>query len=167
LAADQSLKPDPGRKGSYYRRIEDIQRAIDELQAGQLPDAPKFLAYFFGCEKLAQGIVGINLGRAAVDQYRSSNPLGLTEIKAAAVALNLKIAANDLDDLFADYRQRSPTGGNPSARVLRNTLSHDFGPWHVQLLGKHAPALIPKMVAFLGCAQDVLKHLENNYAHVP
>ena len=163
---DSSFKPDPGRKGSYYRRIEDIQRALDELRAAQLPDAPKFLAYFFGCEKLAQGIVGIHLGRAAADQYRSSNRLRLPEIRAAAAALKLPVTPSDLDDLFADHQIRPLLGSNPSARVLRNTLSHDFGPWHVQLLKTQAPMLLPKMLAFLGCDHDVLAYLKSNYAHV-
>jgi hypothetical protein len=132
-----------------------------------LPDAPKFLAYFFGCEKLAQGIVGIHLGRAAVDQYRSSNRLQPAQIKAAAAALNLGVNPDDLDDLFADYQTRSLLGGNPSARVLRNTLSHDFGPWHVQLLKTRAPMLLPKMLAFLGCAGAVLVYLKTNYEHIP
>jgi len=163
---DPSFKPDPGRKGSYYRRIEDIQRALDELQAAQLPDAPKFLTYFFGCEKLAQGIVGIHLGRAATAQYRPSVRLGLAEIKAAAAALKLAVNPPDLDDLFADHQMRSLLGGNPSARVLRNTLSHDFGPSNVKLVKAHTPTLLPKMLSFLGCTKTVLAHLQAHYGHV-
>lgn len=56
---DPSLKPDPTRKGSFYRRIEDIDRALKTLGVPSLPAAPKFVAYFFASEKLAHGVVGI------------------------------------------------------------------------------------------------------------
>jgi hypothetical protein len=59
---DPSLKPDPDLKGSYYRRIEDIERAFKKMEADRLPTASRFLVLYFGCEKLAQGIVGVANG---------------------------------------------------------------------------------------------------------
>jgi hypothetical protein len=41
---DAPLKPDPTRKGSYYRRIEDIGRAFDALGVAILAPALKFVA---------------------------------------------------------------------------------------------------------------------------
>ena len=38
-----SLKPDPDLPGSYYRRIEDIERAFKKLDVDNLPIAAKFL----------------------------------------------------------------------------------------------------------------------------
>ena len=82
---DASLKPDPMRKGSYYRRIEDIGRALDKLGVADLPPAPKFVAYYFGCEKLAHGGVGIVSSRPAVCEYHHRNPLKLNDIRARPV----------------------------------------------------------------------------------
>ena len=38
---------------------------------------------------------------------------------------------------------------------------------HVQLLKTRAPMLLPKMLAFLGCAGAVLVYLKSNYEHIP
>jgi hypothetical protein len=54
---DPSLKPDATRKGSYYRRIEDIGRALDAAGVPGLPPAPKFVVYFFASEKVVAGLI--------------------------------------------------------------------------------------------------------------
>src|SRR5258705_606366 len=57
-------------------------------------------------------------------------------------------------------------GGNvtgfTSARLLRNKFGHDFGPTNVGRMFEHA-FLIPKKVAFLGCRENVLAYLKQNF----
>jgi hypothetical protein len=55
-----SLKALPKLKGGYYRRIKDIPRALDEIRLKELPEVIQFLILFFGCEKLALGMMGVN-----------------------------------------------------------------------------------------------------------
>jgi hypothetical protein len=163
------LKPDPTRKGSYYRRIEDIGRALDTLGVATLPPAPKFVAYFFGCEKLAHGIVGIVAARPAVRQYHHRNGLKLNDIKRAASTMKLHIPASELGWIFADINEQHLLAGGlalASARVLRNNLTHDFGPTNAEKLVRSAPVLIRMMERFLNCTNDVLAHLRANFAHV-
>jgi hypothetical protein len=165
---DGSLKPDPDRKGSYYRRIEDIERALRKLDVSRLPPAMQFVTYIFACEKLAHGLVGINLQRAATLQYSHRTKLSLAEIKTAAAAMNLSIPPADLVSLFADHNEQQLllVGVSTSARLLRNRLAHDFGPTNAGNLADHAAAFIPKMTAFLGCAQEILAYQRANLAHV-
>lgn len=74
------------------------------------------------------------------------------QVQAAAVALCLSISQVDVDWLF--------NGSKPSsAKSLRDTLIHDFGPTHVDLITAHASVHDPRMTAFLTCSADVLKHL--------
>lgn len=169
---DPSLKPDPNRKGSYYRRIEDVKRALDSLGADYLSDALQFLAYYFGCEKLARGIVGIHLQWPAMKAYHHRTSLRLDEIKAAAAALGLLVAQDDLEWLFADFQQQSllrpsTPDWNSSARVLRNTLGHDFGPSNVAKITIHAPFHNPKMRLFLGCVGQVLEYQRIHFVGIP
>ncbi len=165
---DPSLKPDPLRKCSYYRRIEDIERALQELEVTRLPIATQFITYFFACEKLAQGVVGILQQLPADRQYRQK--LRLAQIKNAASLMNLPIQTADLDWLFADVNEQrlliAPKGERYSARFLRNRLSHDFGPWNAKDLIEHAPAHIPRMKSFLACTPAVLAFNKANFGHV-
>lgn len=165
---DPSLKPDPGRKGSYYRRIEDIQRALKVLGVPSLPPGPQFLAYYFGCEKLAHGIIGIHATRPASDEFGHKTRLRLADIKIAAQAMGLPIGVNDLNWLFADHGEQHllQTQGS-SARVLRNSLTHDFGPTNAQHLISAASTHLSRMLTFLGCTRHVLTFLHTNFAHVP
>ena len=172
MPADQSLKPDPKRKGSYYRRIEDIYRALKVLDADKLPTVAQFVTYFFGCEKLAHGIVGIHSRSPANTAYRHGTHLKLCKIKSAARALNLSIADNYLDYLFADYTEQGVLRGydpqhTKSARVLRNTLVHDFGPSNANKVSLHAKFLVPKMTVFLDGSKEVLAYLKQHFGGVP
>lgn len=145
---DPSFKPDPQRKGFYYRRIEDIDRALKKLEAASLPKAVQFVTYYFACEKLARGIVGIYLQRPATKAYHHRTPLKLDEIKSAVVVLGLSISSDDLGYLFADSSEQHllfASQCNSSARVLRNKFGHDFGPSNVEQILNHADFLIPKM----------------------
>ena len=169
---DPSLKPDPKRKGSYYRRIEDIDRALKALDADNLPTVAQFATYFFGCEKLAHGIVGIASPSPASTAYSHRTRLELGKVKSAARALNLSIADNDLDYLFAEATEQGVLRGydpqhTKSARVLRNTLVHDFGPSNANQVSSHAGFLVPKMTTFLDCAKEVLAYLKQNFSGVP
>ncbi len=104
--SDPSLKPDAARKGSYYRRIENIGRALNKLGVPSLPPAPQFIASFFACQKLAHGIVGIVAARPATSEYHPRNSIRLNDIKSSAAAMNLRISATELDWIFADYKEQ-------------------------------------------------------------
>jgi hypothetical protein len=160
---DPSLRPDPNAGGSYYRRIEDINRALAALGVQRLPDVIKFLGYYFGCEKLARGIVGIHLRHPARHAYDHRQYLCLTKVEHAAVGLALSIPTDDLCYLFADFKDLAKLRAlNPphdkSARLLRNKVGHDLGPTNVKHVAKRAAFFIPKMTAFLGCISQVLAY---------
>jgi hypothetical protein len=85
-----ALKPDPDLKGTYYRRIEDIERAFDKMDADGLPTAARFLVRYFGCEKLAQGIVGVAKGCPPGKVYgRGNSPPGPNQISHDKTKLDL------------------------------------------------------------------------------
>ena len=169
---DPSLKPDPGRKGSYYRRFEDISRALIALGVDRLPATIQFVTYYFGCEKLARGIVGVHLRLPAHQAYHHRRPLRLTEIEKAAADISLSFSGPDLQALFADFNEQHLIGGVlpgslASARHARNTLIHDLGPSNVARLAAHAQPHIPKMRAFLGCVGEVLEYQKDHFSGIP
>jgi hypothetical protein len=168
---DPSLKPDPLRKGSYYRRLEDVPRALESLESNGLSPAMRFFIHYFGCEKIARGIVGIHARLPAKDAYHHKKALKLELVKAAAGSLGLSIPHQDLDWLFADFNeQHILRSSNPdwtnSARYLRNNLTHDFGPSNVARVSRHAPLLNPKLDMFLSCVPDILKYQRLHFAGV-
>jgi hypothetical protein len=162
---DPSLAPDADRKGSYYRRIEDIQRALDTdaLRVGALPPGVQFLAYYFGCEKLARAIVGIHKKWPASVAFSHYTRLHLREIQEAAGALGLSVAKDDLQSLFGGAGNDVADSKQPTARALRNRLIHDLGPTHMTQLAEHARSHNPKMKTFLRCAKQVLKYQEMKF----
>jgi hypothetical protein len=154
-----SFDPDPDLKGSYYRRIEDIPRALKKFEVSKLPpNSPaQFVPYYFGAAKLATAIVGIKKREPASDAFdpkrRFVDP---RDIRRAARMMNLRIPVPDLDVLF-----KTQTGSNPStAREMRRRLFHDFGPTNVSHIRQHAPQLIPIMVRFIDDIDLVLAHLQ-------
>ena len=167
-----SLKPDPLRKGSYHRRLEDVARVLQSLQGGGLPSPMRFFVDYFGCEKIARGLVGIHARLPATKAYHHKKSLSLTEIQAAAVALTLPVSASDLHWLFADFNeqhllQTSTPGVSNSARYLRNKVTHDFGPSHIALVVAHAPFLNPKLQAFLACVPAILAYQRCHFSNIP
>jgi hypothetical protein len=169
--SDPSLKPDPRRKGSYYRRIEDIGLALRKLQIDERSETISFLVYYFGCEKLARGIVGIHSRLPAKTAYHHRKPLRLEEIKVAAAALDLAISKEELDWLFADFNQQNllrstHSDWTASARHLRNILSHDFGPSNVARIAEHAPFHNPRMKSFLECVPQILAYQKLHFSEV-
>jgi len=167
---DPSLKPDPRRKGSYYRRIEDIARALESLKSDKLSETMLFLVLYFGCEKIARGLIGIHRRRSATDAYRPGARIQLKDIKASVAGLGLSVLEEDLDWLFASDRQqgllRQTSELTNSARHLRNNLTHDFGPTNVARIAKHAPFLNPKMKSFLGCVPEILAYQRAHFSKV-
>lgn len=169
---DPSLKPDPLRKGTYYRRIEDVARALGNLQDGGIPAPMRFFVDYFGCEKIARGLIGINKRWPATKAYHHNTILSLCDIQSAASALALPISAGDLVWLFADFNQQhllktSMPGISKSARYLRNKVTHDFGPSNVALVANHAPFLNPKLQAFLACAPVILAYQREHFYNIP
>ena len=157
-ALDVSFDPDPDLKGSYRRRIEDIPRALDKFEVTALPANSRalFVAYYFGVEKLAKAVVGINTAQLAEDAFHRRVPVKLPETKSAAHDMRLKISEPELDALFEpQWHLKQPS----SAITIRNRLGHDFGPTQVCHIHKHAPRLIPIMVRFIEDIHRVVVHL--------
>ena len=148
----------------YRRRIRDIRPALRKLGIESVKsEAIKFLAYYFGCQKLAYGIVGIKLQLTAERAY-CRKPLRLTELQDASG--ELPIGEDDLCYLFATKDKKDtakfqalPDMIDMSARLWRNELLHNFGPWNVKHVARRAKFFIPKMSAFLACDKQVLDHL--------
>lgn len=169
---DSSLKPDARRKGSYYRRLQDIERGLSSLESKGLSETMRFFVYYFGCEKIARGLVGIRARLPATTAYRPGKHPKFESVKAAAVALGLGVPQQDIDWLFADHDQQGllhPPNleWTNSARCLRNAVIHDFGPSNIARVTKHAPLLNPKLDAFLGCVPAILKYQRLHFAGVP
>jgi hypothetical protein len=169
---DPSLKPDPLRKGSYYRRIEDVARGLLSLQSDGLPAPVRFFVDYFGCEKIARGLIGIHGLLPATKAYHHRKSFKLVEVQAAAAALGLPVSVDDLQWLFADFDEQhllkaSTPNVSKSARCLRNKLTHDFGPSHVALVVAHAPFLNPKLQAFLACVPAILAYQRGHFASIP
>ena len=163
MALDWSFEPDPQMKGTYYRRLQDIPRALARFEVMALPpnSAAQFVPYFFGAEKMAKAIVGINGDQPAEDAFRPSVRVKLPDTKSAAHAMKLKVSMAELDALFEHQGQlKRPS----SAITIRNRLFHDFGPTQVRHVREHAPQLIPIMVKFIGDVDRVLKHLRKRWA---
>lgn len=167
---DPSLKPDPLRKGSYYRRIADVARGLESLQVKGLSDTMRFFAYYFGCEKIARGLLGIHARCPATAAYHHKQGLKLNDIKAAAAAVGLNISQQDLDWLFADFNEqhilKTTSSCTNSARYLRNLVTHDFGPSNVARVAKHAPFHNPRMEAFLSCVPAIFEYQKLHFAGV-
>lgn len=167
---DASLKPDPNRKGSYYRRIEDVARALDSLETGKVSATLRFFVYYFGCEKIARALVGIHTQRPATEVYHHRHSLKLGDIKAAATKIGVPVSSQDLDWIFADFNeqhllQATSTWTN-SARYLRNNATHDFGPSNVARVTSHAPFHNPKMEAVLASVPKILDYQRRHFAGV-
>jgi hypothetical protein len=149
------LKPDGGKKGSYFRRIDDIKKGLQKIDASKLPSGGRFLFLYYGCEKLGKGIVGIHEKWKAEAAYEMT--LELSELKSAVKALNLPTTDAELDNLFLSSK-------NTSARYWRNKIVHDFGPSNVANVLKNSVALNRQMHDFLdGCTPAILKYLKTNY----
>jgi len=154
-ALDTSFTPNHRAKGSYYRRIEDIDRALALFEVQKLPPAAQCLIYYFACEKLARAIVGIHERWTARTAYERQ--LRAPQLRAAGQALRLPVDPETIESLFGE-RPTSPK----SARLLRHELIHDFGPTHARDLVERAPVYIPRMKAFLACSADVLSYLKRD-----
>ena len=164
-----SLKPDGRQKGTYFRRIADIPVALERLGARALPPVPRYLALYFGCEKLAKAVVGIEQRAHANNAYEAK--MKLAAVKSAVAALSLPANVAQLEWLFAGKTEQTHLQGrtallNASARVLRDKLVHDFGPTNVDRIAAHARFHLPMMEAFLGLHPRVLSHLEQHFQHV-
>ena len=163
MTLDPSFEPDPDLGGSYYRRLEDIQRALTKFEVTALPaNSPaQFVAYYFGAEKLAKAIVGINDKQPAAIAFHHRVGVRLLETKSAARNMMLSISEADLDALF-EHQSRLPQPS--SAITIRNRLFHDFGPTQVCHIRQQAPRLTPIMIKFIGDVDAVLKHLRAMWA---
>jgi hypothetical protein len=154
---DWSFRPDPKVKGSYYRWIADIPRALAEFEVRKLPPSSpaQFVTYYFGAEKLAKAIAGI-AGLVPADKAFEYVAVDPKKVKAAAGLMRLHTSGAAINALFLrDKQAKQPD----TACEIRNRLFHDFGPTQVCHVRQHAPRLIPLMVGFIGDVDNVLAYL--------
>jgi sensor histidine kinase regulating citrate/malate metabolism len=155
--------PDQSVAKTYWRSIKDIDKAVDELRTSiRQQSTLDFLAYFFGCEKLAVAIVGMSQGLDATqaeEKFRRQKP-NLDQIKAAVIALRIPFPPGDLPYLFANDDQQKLLDTQISARGLRNKVVHQFGPSNLKALAKY-PTIISKMKQFHRCSNHVLDYARN------
>jgi len=155
-----TLKPAGGNKykGTYFRRLEDIQRGLRVIDASRMPSGGRFLFLYYGCEKLGKGIVGIHKTWAADDAYDQS--LHLSELRLAVCGLRLDISDAELNALFV-------SNDKTTARYWRNEIVHNFGPWNVKTIIKHSATLNKQMHDFLEShTSSVLDFLKRTYGHL-
>ena len=152
----QSLKALPKLKGGYYRRIKDIDRALEreELDFHNLPQVAQFLFLFFGCEKLALAIMGIDARYASEDAYGKGKFALLPELQSAAIAMSISIKPAELDAIFGP--------ADTSARELRHKIVHDFGPSNVKKAHAHRKPLMTTMRKFLDCIEEIHEYQRKN-----
>ncbi len=131
-----SLKPDSELKDSYYRRLRDVARGLDKLEIGRASPTIRFFGYYFGCEKIARGIVEIYKQWDADKAYSHKTQLKLNQIRKAADAIGLNFPLEDIEWIFADHDEQKklvPTSDcKYSARHLRNRATHEIGPSNVE-----------------------------------
>jgi hypothetical protein len=155
--------PDQNLAKTYWRPIKDIDKAVDELRTSiRQQSTLDFLAYYFGCEKLAVAIVGMCEGldaSQAEEKFRSHKP-NLEQIKAAAAVLGIPFPPGDLPYLFANDDQQKSLDTQISARGLRNKVVHQFGPSNLKELADY-PKIISKMKQFHQCSNHVLDYARN------
>jgi hypothetical protein len=153
----QSLKALPKLKGGYYRRIKDIDRALEapELNFQNLPSVVQFLFLFFGCEKLALALVGIDARHASDDAYGRGKFVLLSKLQTAAKAMGISITPLELDSIFGS--------ADSSARELRNKIVHDLGPTNVKAAHAHCKSHIRTLKKFLDCIEDIHDYQRKNF----
>jgi hypothetical protein len=153
----QSLKALPKLKGGYYRRIKDIERALERPELGfdKLSPVGQFLFLFFGCEKLGLAIMGLDARYACEDAYGKGKFVLLPELKAATTAMKLSIRAPDIEAIFGNSKT--------SARELRHSLVHDLGPSNIKNVGSHCARNIPAMKKFIACIEEVHDFQRKNF----
>jgi hypothetical protein len=148
-------------KGTYFRRINDIELALDKFGADQLSAPAKFVAYYWGCEKLGKAIVGIACERPASDQFPEDMPgpsINNVLVQKKLSKLNIQFDIERLRLLFEPQKNAlKPT----SAMRIRNRLFHDFGPTQVQHVLNNEVTLLPIMLDFLNIRSSLIVHLES------
>jgi hypothetical protein len=141
---------DPCRKGTYLRKIDDISKGLEALRAENLPEPVRFMTLYFGCEKLAKMMIGINLRRSATDP--GDRKLHILELYTAVEDLKIAFTAQQVERLFRTGRDDLTV---VAGRALRDRLTHDFGPTQVQRMEEQTSELTPLARIFLSRAGDV------------
>lgn len=154
---DPSLKANPGLKGGHYRRVNDIPEALARKELGfeRLPKVVQFLFLYFGCEKFALAIVGVEAKLAAEDVYGRGKFVYLPALQKAVPALNISITETELESIFGNSKT--------SARELRHSLAHDLGPSNVRVADGHAAAHIPVLSKFLACIDQLHQYQRKTF----
>lgn len=105
-------------------------------------------------------------------QGLEKNPIKLIGVQAASKTLRLSIAPDDVAYIFAARTQDAVPHApaervGKSARILRNTLSHNFGPSNVAVITATAGFYVPKMRSFLSGIGEVLEYQKAHFNSIP
>jgi hypothetical protein len=124
----------------------------------RLPSGGRFLFLYYGCEKLAKGIVGIAAEWEPEEAYEQK--LVLTTLKSAVRTMKLPVSETELDTLFLNSSKKS-------ARHWRDEIVHNFGPTNVENVVMHSTTLNQRMHEFLEASTPVvLNYPKTKYAHL-
>jgi len=150
-------------KGTYFRRINDIELALDSFGADQLSAPAKLVAYYWGCEKLGNAIVGIASERPASEQFPEDKPSRWKFTNSLVVQKNLSKLNIQFDEgrLKLLFEPQTNVLKPTSAMRIRNRLFHDFGPTQVDHVLQNERTLFPIMLDFLTLRANVIAHLES------
>lgn len=160
IELDWTFSTDPRVRDTYCRKLGDIRRATGKFSIEKLPvDSPaRFLGYYFGCEKLAKGALGIARLWSAEKAFCHKTPLDLDQLKSALKKLGVLFSDDDLTKIFGTQPVRNkPTRG----REIRNRLIHDFGPSNVDHAKAAVKTLVPVMRKFLGYDRQIEEYVVN------
>ena len=161
-----SFSTDPNAKPSYRRAADDIGRALKVLKAEQLSEVGMFLFYYYGCEKLARLMRGVEKRieiryvypktkeeEKKQEKLKTFGTPRATEIYQYAKLMDFNISKEDIYNIFCS---KNPN----SARALRNQFVQEMGPTHARMIRDEAKSLVPKMQRFIKCRSSLIEYIE-------
>jgi len=159
-----SFSTDPKAKPSYRRAADDIGRALRVLKAEVLSEVGMFLFYYYGCEKLARLMRGVEKRieiryvypktKEEEKKQKELKTVGTpraTDIYRYAKLMGFDISKEDICNIFCSKN---------SAKALRNQFVHEMGPSHAKMIRDEAKSLVPKMQKFIKCRSSLIEYIE-------
>lgn len=162
--------PNSEGKGFYYRRLEDIPKALCLLLLSETPLALRFIVLYAAAEKMAWNLIGLSGERPAFELDDKLGGPNLDNLKKAAISIGLSVSKDDLDLLFKNRKDFEAAGIRDSytlsARRLRDGFFHDLGPTKIANIERMAPTYIPLLEAFIAEIPVVLSFIDEKYQGV-
>jgi hypothetical protein len=137
----KSFSKNPNEKGSYLRRLQDIERGLSELGINRISPTGQFIYLIAACEKLAKIMYGASGGRDSKTIFHHTHVLSLPATKHFCKVRKVIITEAELEFIFGNNAQ--------SAKSLRNSLLHEIGPTNARNISKKSDSLCKVMRKFL------------------